>query len=80
VNPGSPVEEGGETARALISTMKESPITLALVIFNILLLVLVYYNAKDLRKTNERQFKAMLDEQAKTTELLSRIALQAEKR
>jgi len=60
--------------------MRESPITLALVIFNMLLLVLVYFNARDLRETNARLFKDMLDEQAKTVDMLSRIAIQAEER
>lgn len=53
MNPG-PVEEGGETVRTLINTMKESPLTLSLVIFNILFIGLVAYGTMQERAQREK--------------------------
>jgi len=69
MNPG-PVQEGAETARTLISNLKESPLTLALVVFNLAFIALSYFNGVSLRQSNERLFNLMIDNEHKTAEML----------
>lgn len=52
------VEETGKTARGLFEAMRESPVTLSLVLFNIVFLAVLY-----LSLTQERDFREkLLDE------------------
>ena len=69
MTPG-PVEEGGKAASAIVESLKTSPVILALVIFNLAFIALVYVNARDLRDTFDRTMGAMLLQQAKMSEML----------
>lgn len=73
MTPG-PIEEGGETVRTLISSMKESPITLALVLFNLCLLVLLYFNGVSARASTERLYMTMMEQEKRTAEMLYNCA------
>ena len=50
-----PIEEAGSTARSLFESMRESPVTLSLVIFNIVFLGVFYFS-----QTEEREFRTKL--------------------
>jgi len=73
MNPG-PVEEGAETVRTLIGSMKDSPITLAMVLFNMALLVLLYFNGINARASQERIYMSMMEQEKKTAEMLYNCA------
>lgn len=70
MNPGNPVEEGGETARTLISSMKDSPMTLALVVFNLIFIVVIYLGTKDNRAAIDHLMTTMLAQEAHTADML----------
>jgi uncharacterized membrane protein affecting hemolysin expression len=70
VNPGSIEEEGGATARTLITGLKESPIVLALVLFNIMFVAAVYYGTRENRSALDRVMTALIEQQAKNAEML----------
>jgi hypothetical protein len=72
VNVMSPglTEEGGETARTLISTMRDSPLTLALVIFNIFVIAIVGYGSVKEREWRTEIFDRMATAQSKYAEML----------
>ena len=69
MNPGA-VEEGSKVASSLISNLHDSPITLALVVFNIIFLSVIYFANRDERKQRE-EFQTMLfKQQEKTFDML----------
>jgi len=69
MSPGA-VEEGGEVARSLIGNLKDSPITLALVVFNILFLIVVYFSIRDQRQQLANYDNKMFEQQAKVMDML----------
>jgi hypothetical protein len=46
VNPG-PVEEAGQTARGIIDALRQQPMTLGLLVVNVLFMVLVFINVRE---------------------------------
>jgi len=70
MNPGSIEEEGGETARSLISGMKDSPLTLALVLFNLAFIGIVGYGSFKEREWRTEIFDRMAAAQAKYADML----------
>lgn len=69
-----PVEEGGKAANAIIESLKSSPITLALVIFNLMFVTLIYVNARDLRDSFDKTTKTLLEHQADMAKMLFNCA------
>ena len=69
MTPG-PVEESGKTVRKLIDNMHDSPLTLALVLFNIIFLAIVYYSVQQNRDRWESFQNKMFEQQNKTMEML----------
>jgi hypothetical protein len=69
MTPG-PVEESGKTVRKLIDNMHDSPLTLALVLFNIIFLAIVYYSVQQNRDRQESFQTKLFDQQNKTMDML----------
>jgi uncharacterized membrane protein affecting hemolysin expression len=69
MNPGV-TEEGGEVAKSLISNLKDSPVTLALVLFNVVFLVVIFFSMRDQRNRTEQFQDRLFDQQSKTMEML----------
>jgi hypothetical protein len=69
-----PIEQGGETARALIASMKDSPITLALVVFNLIFVGAVFLGTRANRAAIDRITTTLLAEQSRMTEMLYRCS------
>jgi hypothetical protein len=69
VNPGL-TEEGGKVASTLIENLKTSPVTLALVIFNMLFVVVVYFGMRDQRNREETFQTKLFLQQTETMKML----------
>jgi hypothetical protein len=63
-------EEAGQTARSLVSALKESPITLASVVFNVVFLIVVFLAVRDNRAHLEEFQNRLFDQQKDTMEKL----------
>jgi hypothetical protein len=82
MNPGLP-EEGAKVATGLIDALKQSPMTLAMVVFNLVFIVIVYYGINqarsasnemflEIRNTDSKLIAQLTEQQTKTAELLYR--------
>jgi hypothetical protein len=69
MNP-APSEEAGQTARSLIDALKANPMTLALVVFNVIFIGAVYFGTRDQRASQGEIIKMLLENQQKTSEML----------
>jgi len=69
MSPGA-VEETGKVASNLISNLKDSPITLALILFNMAFLVIIYLGVKDQRSHLENYDNRMFEQQKQVMEML----------
>jgi hypothetical protein len=69
MNPGA-AEEAGQTARAVITSLKESPLTLALVVFNLIFVLAIYLSVRAQRDRQAEFQKAFFIQQEKTMEML----------
>ena len=65
-----PVEEGAKTARSLIESMRESPVTLALVVFNVVFLGLMYFSLDEERRSRQQLVDYMVQTNDKTAQML----------
>jgi len=65
-----PSEEAGQTARSVVSALSSQPMTLALVVFNVCFLVVVYLGVRDQRNRQEDFQKQLFEQQTKTMEML----------
>lgn len=74
MNPG-PVEEGGKIATALIDSLKANPILLAVLIFNLVLMGLVYFSTKEFRALNERVISTLLTQQKDMVTMISKCVV-----
>ena len=54
-----PIEEAGSTARSLFESMRESPVTLSLVIFNIVFLGIMYFSLSEERDSRNKLIDIM---------------------
>ena len=71
MNPGA-VEEGGKVAGSLIEGLKGQPITLAMVVFNVLFIAAVYWGLSDQRRQQNEITKIMLGNMRQMEELLAK--------
>jgi hypothetical protein len=69
MSPG-PVEESGKVASALVDSLKTSPITLALVVFNLVFVIVVYLGARDVRTSFDKTTTTLLAQQEKMEQML----------
>ena len=69
MNPGLS-EEGGKVATSIVENLKTSPITLALVLFNIAFVVVVYLATRDQRARTEAFQARLFEQQTKVMEML----------
>lgn len=69
MNPGVG-EEAGKTARGLIDSLKDSPMMLAMVAFNLVFMVIIFLIIKQNRDSEEKFQTALFAQQTKTMEML----------
>jgi len=60
MNPG-PIEETGKVAIGVVDALKSQPITLAMVLFNMVLLVVVYFGIKNMRDHQSKVLEAIFE-------------------
>ena len=64
-------EEAGKAVRGFVDTLKEQPLSLALVVMNIALLMLVAWNARDQAATRLETAKLIIEKFSQTDKLLA---------
>jgi hypothetical protein len=75
MNPG-PVDEAGKAVGGFLDAMKAQPLSLALVVMNLALLLLFYFIMEKVSETRAREFTALQVEQKEVRELLSKCIIQ----
>jgi hypothetical protein len=75
-----PVEEGAKVATSIVETMKSQPMTLALVIFNLLFAILVFLGSKDFRANQLELMKMMIEMTGQSQQLLAKCIIPAPER
>lgn len=70
MNPG-PVEEAGKVAATTVEALKQTPLMLALVIFNIIFIVGVYFSNQNERSSTERIMGLLIKEEADMSRMLN---------
>jgi hypothetical protein len=75
-----PVEESAKVATSLIETMKSQPMTLALVIFNLLFATLVFLGSKDFRANQLQLMTMMIELTGKSQDMLSKCIIPPQQR
>jgi hypothetical protein len=66
------VQDSGKVATTLITNLKDQPITLALILFNLVFVGVIYFAGLDAREHNEKTMGLLIDQNAKAQEMLSR--------
>ena len=69
MNPGIG-EEAGKTARGLIDSLKDSPMTLAMVAFNLVFVVVIFLIIKQNHDSDEKFQTALFAQQAEVMKML----------
>lgn len=76
MNPGpGVVEEGGKVATAIVSTFASQPLMLAVLVFNVVMMFLVFYSGKEFRALNDRVTTSLLEQHRDMVDLLSRCVV-----
>ena len=70
MSPGA-VEEAGQTARTVITTIGSQPLVLALVLMNMALLVFTFYQNHEMTQTRERTGQLIVTWQTEVSKLLA---------
>lgn len=65
-----PAEEGAKIASSLIGNLKDQPVTLALILFNLIFVAAVYFSGLDVRDHQEKLMDQMLEMNNKTQGIL----------
>lgn len=71
-----PVHEAGETARTVVSIFQREPIVLALILMNIALLGLLYWNGLVAERERSKSLELLYDNRRYVADLLARCSLQ----
>lgn len=74
MNPG-PVEEVGKATGVFMNIMRDQPLSLALVIMNIALLVIFWIILDKISEFREREMKLIFDEHKEVRELLAKCVV-----
>lgn len=69
MNPG-PIEAGERVASGFMAIMKDQPLSLALVIMNLVLLLLFFYIAKVATENRRSEFQILQENQKEVNKLL----------
>lgn len=69
MNPTVP-EEAGMTARSLVEAFKANPGMLALVVFNLIFVIVVFYVSQQNREANTKLIGMLLEQQQETAKML----------
>jgi len=67
----SPVREAGQAANTFMSSLKEQPLSLALVVMNFALIGFVYYQSNQFNDQRQDNVKLFIDVQKEVQKLLS---------
>jgi hypothetical protein len=78
MNPGV-ADEAGQTARSVVSSLKESPMTLALVVFNVIFIGSVFWLARENRANLDHVISTLLTQQDKAMTMLYNCLPQPDK-
>lgn len=70
MNPG-PVEEAGKVAATTVEALKQTPLMLALVIFNIIFIVGVYFSNVSERASQEKITALLIQEHGDMAKMLN---------
>lgn len=74
MNPG-PAEEIGRVAGSVVESLKGQPLSLALVVMNIGLMLILWYVAHTLSAARQHELELMLSEQKDIRELLAKCVV-----
>ena len=74
MNPG-PVEEGAKVVTSFMDTLKQQPLSLALVVMNFALLGLFWAILEKVSHTREREMTLVYDDHKQVREILSRCVV-----
>jgi hypothetical protein len=66
------VEEGGKVASGVIASLKDQPLILALVLFNVLFMGAVAWGTSKAREDFNKTIQLLIEKQDKTAEMLYR--------
>ena len=72
------IQEGGKVASGVVDAMKSQPLVLALIIFNVVFLVLIYLGLNNQRNQQHDLMKMMLSNQQNVNELLAKCIVPSE--
>jgi len=70
MNPGGPAEEVGKAANVFMQIMKDQPLSLALVIMNVMLLGIFFYVIQLATKTRGEEMDRIFKQQSEISKLL----------
>lgn len=70
MNPGGPAEEVGKAAGVFMTVMKDQPLSLALVVMNVLLLGLFFFVIQTATKTRHEEMDRIFVAQSETNKML----------
>jgi len=65
------IEEGGKVAESIVDALKREPISLALVLMNVALLLIFFYVAQKSSETRAHEVNMIYENQKHTAELLA---------
>ena len=71
MNPG-PLEEGAKVAGSVVDALRREPLSLALVVMNVILLAFFFYIARQAVLTREREVKMIYENQKSMAEMLTK--------
>jgi hypothetical protein len=72
--PG-PIEEGAKVATAVVEAVKNQPMTLAMILFNLLFVLLVFLGSKDFRGNQLKLMSMMIELTGKSQEMLGKCII-----
>ena len=78
MNPGSPVEEVGQTSRTLIDALKGQPAVLALTIANFALLAFIFYALREAAQYREKLMARVFENGREINQLISECSKRGE--
>ena len=70
MNPGGPAEEVGKVTGTFMQIMKDQPLSLALVVMNVMLLALFYYVIQTATGVRQKEMDRIFAAQSETNKLL----------
>jgi hypothetical protein len=74
MNPGA-IEEGAKTARTFMDIMKEQPLSLALVVMNMALLLMIWWITNRQTELRNHDLNLYFAQQKETASLLARCVI-----